>query len=159
VIDSKNTTGILPVDAQGNFNLSRVAWPRNQIVIVSNPNFAIKEFRYNNQPVPDGIITPVPGALLEIVIDDQPASLSGTAPAQSLVYLAKWPFAAALERPYTFTTRADASGKFQISLLAAGDYRAVAVPKDLDVPTLGRLLSTAPRITIERGAQQTIQLK
>jgi hypothetical protein len=133
-----------------NFAFDGVLWPRHEVYFPQLDS---------NQPVRDGTITLAAGASLEIVIDEQPASLSGTAPARSTVYVARWPFVPIIERPYVFTFQADASGKFEIPALTAGDYRAISTPSTLDAQTLARLLETAARVTLDRGGQKTIDLK
>jgi hypothetical protein len=148
------------IGQQGDFVFPKVAWPQHRISFPTlDPSIAIKEIRYAGQRIPDGMITLVPGAAFEIQLDDQPSSVSGNAPPQATVYVTKWPFASTLDRPYTYTAQADASGKFQIPALTPGDYRAIAVRSTLNVATLNALLSTATRITLEKGALKTVELK
>jgi hypothetical protein len=142
------------------FTIQGVVRPQHQVFFpLLDPSVAIKEIRYANQPVPDGVITLVPGAALEIVVDDQPATLSGTAPPGSTVHIVKWPFVPITERPFLFTAKADAAGKFQSPALTAGDYRALASPSaNLDATSLGSMLSTASRVTLDIGALKTFEL-
>lgn len=54
----------------GSFVIAGVAWPRHQVsVILGNPNLVVKEIRYGGQLAPDGIVSILPGSVLEVVLD------------------------------------------------------------------------------------------
>jgi hypothetical protein len=150
-------------DPEGNFTMQKVAWPRHQVSVHQiPPGVAIQEIRYNNQRVTDGTIDLAAGALLEIVVDDLPAAITGTAEPSARIYAARWPFAGMASAPYLEIVTAEATGRFRIGSLAASEYRVIAVPSAtpfIDPPTLTRLLTAAPRIILDRGAQQSIELK
>ncbi len=134
--------------------------------------FYVKEIRYNGLAVTDGIITPMAGspALLEIVIDDKAAIISGSVAdydnvsAQITVVAVKWPVSSdatslsALLGPGA-SVMANDQGRFQIGGLAPGEYRVLAIPAG----TLSRLppdiVNSAEKVKLERGSSQTVSLK
>ena len=68
-------------DPNGKFLVRGVTAVQQQVMVMGLANnFYVKEIRYNGQIVADGIFTPIPGApgQLDIVIDDQAATISGT---------------------------------------------------------------------------------
>ncbi|MEO5925156.1 MAG: carboxypeptidase regulatory-like domain-containing protein [Bryobacteraceae bacterium] len=149
------------IDPQGNAMIRSVLWPRQQVSVLLPPaTLAIKEFRYSNVPVVDGLIAAAPGSVLEIVVDEKPSSIAGTTDPSARIFLAKWPFVPTMAAPYQYFAQADESGRFEVGSLAAGEYRAVALRRGLTATQqLEGLLAAAPKITLERGAQKTIELK
>jgi hypothetical protein len=99
--------------------------------------YYVKEIR-SDGVLQDGVVTAGPGSRIEIVLDDQPATLSGTVTdgekraTRPQIYLSRWPPAAApsparaIATPPTAT--GDNDGKFQIAGLAPGEYKMVALP-------------------------------
>ncbi len=156
-----------PLDAKpgedGRFVIHNAAWPRHRVFYEPlAPGLAIKEIRYNNQPSPDGFINISAGAPLEIVVDDNPAVITGSAPPGSRIYAARWPSTGVAAAPYLLVTAADASGSFRVGSLAAGEYRAIAVPSAtpfIEPPILVRLLAASSKITLDRGTQHAVELK
>jgi hypothetical protein len=156
VFNSRSSIAADAISPKGDFTIQRVAWPQHQVQFPSlSPAMAVKEIRYNGFPVTDGVINVASGALLEIIVDDQPASISGTAPPQSTVYLARWPFVAVPSAPFQFTTRADAEGKFQIPSLAEGEYRILSA----SAPPDAGAFSAAQKVTLGRGELKSVELK
>jgi len=150
------------VTAAGDFTMEKVAGPSHRVSVQGVPaNLAVKEIRYNNQPVIDGTISVTPGAMLEIVVDDRPASIIGVTNPGTRVYIAKAPYPRELNGTVGIAV-ADSEGRFRIGSLAAGDYRVIAVPAiNLlpDAKSLARMWPEGQKVTLDRGAQQTIDLK
>jgi hypothetical protein len=161
------------LDAAGNFLVHGSPGNRQQVSMEApGGRFYVKEVRYNGVVVADGIIRPIPGApgLLEIVIDDKAATISGSVAeyynvsARIMVMAVKWPVPSdttslsALLSPGADVT-ADDQGRFQIGGLAPGEYRVLAIP----VGTLSRLppaiVNGAEKVTLERGGSQSVSLK
>jgi len=161
------------LDAAGNFLVHGSPGSRQRVSLEPpGGRFYVKEVRYNGVMVADSVFTPILGApgLLEIVIDDKAATISGSVAeyynlsAQIMVMAVKWPMSSdatplsALLRPNADVT-ADDQGRFQIGGLAPGEYRVLALP----VGTLSRLppdiVNGAEKVTLERGGSQNISLK
>jgi len=137
--------------------------------------FYVKEIRYNGLAVPDGFFTPVAGpAILEIVIDDKAATISGSVTERDrvagriMILAVKWPFSPGgsslpmLLRANT-NTPADDQGRFQIGGLAPGEYRVFGLTEDIALKmkpdSLVRLVNRAEKVTLERGGSQSVSLK
>jgi hypothetical protein len=133
----------------------------------------IKEVRYGGVPIPDGRITLAPGAELEFLIDEQPASVSGTVTLNDkptpigVVFLVKLPVTGPgmpqMNAPYSFRVPVR-DGQFQIGSLPPGDYRIGSIAIDLlrspnEADFRQRVATQGERITLQRGEQKTIQLK
>jgi hypothetical protein len=62
-------------DAQANgaaFGIPRVAWPRHTVTVtLGNPNLVVKEMRYAGQVVQGGVISIVPGATLDVIVESK----------------------------------------------------------------------------------------
>jgi len=161
------------LDAAGNFLVHGSPGNRQQVSMEApGGRFYVKEVRYNGVVVADGIIRPIPGApgLLEIVIDDKAATISGSVAeyynvsARIMVMAVKWPVPSdttslsALLSPGADVT-ADDQGRFQIGGLAPGEYRVLAIP----VGTLSRVqpdaVNRGEKVTLERGGSQSVSLK
>jgi hypothetical protein len=160
-------------DPGGTFRLLALPGDRNRISVNGLAGkFYVKEIRYNGLAVTDGSITPMAGApaLLEIVIDDQAATISGSVAdydrvsAQIMVVAVKWPMssdATSLSALLGSGARVTANdqGRFQIGGLAPGEYRVLAIP----VGTLSRVqpdaVNSAEEVELERGSSQSISLK
>jgi hypothetical protein len=142
------------VDDEGRFLITGATGIEARVQVeFGNSDLAVKELRYAAQPAPGGRIALAPGAELEIVLEDQPASLSGTAPDGYLVVLAPWPLTAVRIPKSARAT----SGAFRIVGLAAGEYVAAAISNvetDID-----KALSNGQRITLARGEQRNVELK
>ena len=143
------------------------------LIAPDNADDYAKEIRLNGR-----VVTGDPIALdgssgtqsLEIVVDDQPATLSGMvtdgdhSPSKPYVFLAKWPMPAGLAYARPQGADGDDDGQFRFTGLVPGEYRAIAVSPSnrdlLDEPgVLQRLLSDAEKITLNRGGVQAITLK
>lgn len=130
--------------------------------------FYVKEIRVDGQTAPDGVVHLYSGSKLEIVLDDRPASLTGSVTdqgesfSQPLIFLIQWPsHAGPIQLPIT----GDNSGQFHINGLAPGEYRVLAVPstslpdgEQIKFAMLGRLWNTAESFTIERGGSKELKL-
>src|SRR6185503_1855377 len=65
--------------AEGRFLFKNVGWLRHQVVVHGlGSQYYVKEVRNDGRVAPDGVVMLGQGAQLEIVIDDQPAVLSGS---------------------------------------------------------------------------------
>ena len=158
----------------GKFLFQRVRGPQRAVVLSDlGSGYYVKEIRANGVVAPDGIVTPGPGLRLEVVIDDQPATLAGAVtdggkPSwQPKVYVSRWP---AATRPLPGMLGAPAAtgnvdGRFQIAGLPPGEYRVPAVPSGpipdgaSDWNITPQLWDRAERVTLERGTQKEIVLK
>jgi Carboxypeptidase regulatory-like domain len=156
--------------AEGRFLFKSVRGLRHQVVVrgLGHQHY-VKEVRIDGRVSAGGVVTPSQASQLEIVIDDQPAVLSGSVTedgkpvSQSIVYLTKWPMSSL--NPIVDTT-ADDDGSFQIAGLAPGDYRVLAVLSapladglELTKDILPRLWYRAEKLTLRRGGSQTVALK
>jgi hypothetical protein len=130
--------------------------------------FYVKEIRVDGQPAPDGIVHFYSGSKLELVLDNHPATLTGSvtdrgeAFSQPLIYLVKWPSQVEVKaHPVT----GDNSGQFQIGGLEPGEYRILAVSstplpdgEQIGLPMLNRLWSAAESLVLDRGETKTSNL-
>jgi hypothetical protein len=110
--------------------------------------------------LPDGILTLVPGGLLEIVLSNRPASISGTVKgaSDSVVILHRWPDSRpGLEgnEPYSYLAPLEPGGVFEFHGLAPGEYRIRAATPPLfeDPPGQGE------KIVLAVGENKTVELK
>jgi hypothetical protein len=158
-------SGIRPIqaDAEGKFQLKNLAATRYQVNVkgLTGKSY-VKEIRYNDIPAPDGIFTPGTNGRVDIVVDDQGATVTGSVtdgdkPAnRSRVLLLD----GALEIVKGAST--DLNGKFQIPGIAPGEYRLLAIPQpgDLKIPdNLGRFTNSLEKVALERGGSQNVVLK
>ena len=164
---------MLSLDAKGRFHAANMPSGRLQVSLNNNRGYIIKEVRYNGSIVADNIVTLNPssaGQSLEIVVDDQPATINGVVNESDRpvrgpwVVLSKWPMSADLSSSPPQTAAGDDDGKFQFTGLPPGEYRAIAVSlanrDKLDEPEiLQRGLSSAEKVTLSRGGLQTLALK
>jgi protocatechuate 3,4-dioxygenase beta subunit len=152
------------------FLFKNVAWPRHQVIVNGMTNqYYVQEIRADGRVAADGVVTPIQGSQLEIVIDDKPAVLTGSVTEddkpvhQPIVYLTKWPISSL--NPIVKTT-GDNEGRFQITGLAPGEYRVLALLSapiadglDLTKDIVPRLWSRADKLTLARGRSQSLTLK
>ncbi len=160
-----NTLGKL--EADGRFQIPNASPGRHVVSIGNLPRgYYAQEVRYNGAPV-RGPLELNSGSVtqnLEIVLDNQPAALTGAVAepdGEAAVTLVRWPSADVFANAKTTTAKPD--GSFQFTNLAPGEYRAVAVSwqdrAQVERPgVLERLLANAPTITLARGASQTVRL-
>jgi len=158
------------VDPEGKFAV-RNLWGLSHDLSVQGlgGRYYVKEIRYNGVVMADGMITPVPGAPaqdLEIVLDDQPATITGTVRdgdkpvSKPFVLVVKWPFTEGDPLLSSEHPAGDAQGRFQISGLAPGEYRVIALTKNIvNTQISDQLLSRAEKVTLERGSLKDISLK
>ena len=164
---------LIAPDPAGKFRVRAMPGDRSRISVNGLAGkFYVREIRYNGQIVADRIVTALPGApgLLEIVIDDKAATISGSVAeydkvsAQIMVVALKWPLSSdATSLSALLSSGADVMtddhGRFQIGGLAPGEYRVLAIPAG----TLSRLppdiVNGAETVTLERGGSQSIALK
>ena len=170
-------------DAEGRFRLfSQAPFGKFSISLVGpgdakgfsiDRGYYIKEIRLNGELVPNNLVAlagSVAAQSLEIVVDDQPATVAGVVndgdhPASKpFVLIVEWPLPAELGFASQQGDVGDEDGQFRIAGLAPGEYRAVAVSQAnrdrLDEPgVLPRILRGAETIKLTRGSVQTVTLK
>ena len=111
----------------------------NQKVTVSGLRTGdyVKEVRYNGIPTEGGVLPLEKGAMsqsLTIVVDDKAATITGVVKdgdrlvSQPFVLLASWPLPANQSFEPTARAGGDAKGAFQMTGLAPGEYRILALP-------------------------------
>jgi hypothetical protein len=161
-------------DADGNFRFSEVPLARERLMVSGlGAGYYVKEARYNGIALTDGILVTdgtSPSQSLEIVLDDKPATVSGTVTVgdkpvgKPYVVLVRW--SATPENIFLATKRTtgDDSGQFRFAGLAPGEYRVLSVPQQivprLDEPgVLFRMLSVADTVNVDRDATQNVPLK
>jgi len=162
-------------DARGLFQVKGLQGDRHRVT-VDGPggNYYVKEIRHNGLAAIDGLIALAPGApgQLEIVIDDKSASITGLvtngdkAASEAVVAVVKWPVPAGeslLSLLRSVRGAADDQGRFRIDGLQPGEYRIVALPRDvaarLSPESFIPLLNRGEKVTVERGSSQSISLK
>jgi hypothetical protein len=157
------------LDSKGTFVAANVMGPGHHVNVTGLGNqYYVKEIRMDGHAMPDGVVRLYQGAQLEIVIDDQPAAITGTVNdgdkpfSQPLVFAAKWPSLQTTLRPVT----GDNDGTFQITGLEPGEYRVLAVQstplpdgQQISSSMLTKLWSEAEKVTVERGGSQSVALK
>ena len=162
-------------DARGLFQVKGLQGDRHRVT-VDGPggNYYVKEIRHNGLAAIDGLIALAPGApgQLEIVIDDKSASITGLvtngdkAASEAVVAVVKWPVPAGeslLSLLRSVRGATDDQGRFRIDGLQPGEYRIVALPRDvaarLSPESFIPLLNRGEKVTVERGSSQSISLK
>lgn len=156
-------------NAKGAFLATNLMGPGHRVSVSGfGDNYYVKEVRLDGRPVPDGVLHLYQGSQIEIVLDDQPAAITGSVTdgdkpfPQPLVFIAKWPSLEDIGRPVT----GDNDGQFHIAGLAPGEYRVLAVQsaalpdgQQISAQMLSRLWSSAEKVTLDRGGSQSVALK
>ena len=130
-------------------------------------NLYVKSIRLGSQDISDGTMTPIQGAPLLITLGTDPGELdvtvqspnSSTAGVWVVVYSARYPNRMDLTRYLP----AQSAGAAQITGLAPGDYKALAIettdPSDARNPDLRAALEQrAASATVAAGQHQTLQV-
>jgi hypothetical protein len=157
------------VDSEGNFTLRDVTFLPTQIGVGGlNKPYYVQEIRVNGVATPPDVLVPIsPGARLEIVVDNQPATLAVSVTdwdppvGQVMVYIAKEPGSQLLKGQ----TLASGNPQATLSALVPGDYRVMAVRSvllaDGESPQglISRLWNRAEKITLGRGEAKSISVK
>ncbi len=170
------------IAADGAFAIPNVYWPRGALHFQglssafplapgNGSTHYVEAIRYNGVASADGVITLAPGGELEIVVGDQPASITGkvldgsTPQPGALVALVRWPLTRADPlRPYQLNTNSGEDGAFQLAGVPPGEYRVLAVPTGaalgLGEPgVMQQLAERAERVLLERGGSKSVELK
>jgi len=167
--------GPVTVDSEGRFQLMGRSPLEKFLIWLIAPGGVdyVKQIRFNGRAVTGNPIT-LDGSAgaqsLEIVVDDQPATIAGTVSdgdhrvSKPYILLTKWPMPAELAYARPQGTDGDDDGQFRFTAMVPGEYRAIAVSQSnrdvLDEPgVLQRFLSNAETITLTRGGVQAITLK
>lgn len=159
------------IDASGRFHFENVLpWPR----VIKSPSlsnqFYIKEVRYRGNVAPDGLFDFTGAGPLEVVIDSQPAAVTGTVRNQDKpvagadVFLIRWPVPQERLAWDVRRITTDSEGYFQVLGLVPAEYRIFSVmPVDRaaaqEPAAWSRLLSRAEKLTLSRGASQSLTLR
>jgi hypothetical protein len=154
-------------DGKGNVHFEHVGETEHRVAINGVPaTYYLKEIRYNGIAVPDRIVPldrPAMGHSLTIVLDDKPASITGTAAGAATVLVFRWPLPANQVLLATGRGAADDQGRFQVGGLAPGEYRAVALLATEDEysrqpGSLERALEAAKKIEVGPRESKTVEL-
>jgi Carboxypeptidase regulatory-like domain len=162
----------VPADAEGKVRLEYVR-PLGHRVFLSGlgPGSYVKEMRYNGIPL-SGDIVPLDIAAsahsLIIVIDDKPGTIlgavtSGDKPVpHAFVIARKWPPNGAQNMSDWARSRGDDTGNFQMTGLAPGEYRIIAlrsVMPDMTFAMLEQALAAGKKVEIGPGGLQNMKLE
>lgn len=158
------------VDASGRFRFENaLSWPRVVKIPGLNSQFYVKEVRYRGNIAPDGIFDFTGDGVLEVVVDSQPAALTGTVRNQDKpiagadVFLIRWPLPQERQAMDVRRITTDGDGYFQVLGLAPSEYRIFSVgPGDRaaaqEPAAWARLLSHAEKLMLTRGASPSLGL-
>ena len=164
------TNAASKANPDGTFLAERLPWLRYRINVIGlRSSHYIKEIRYNHTPVNDGIISLSPGGTLEIILDDHPATLSGTIldgdkPAPTAVVLLQRRGSTGTVTQLAppdmyagmYAGNADANGHFQF-IVAPGEYDIQA--SDSRNPRLRGQRPSGQSVKLDPGEQKTIEVK
>jgi hypothetical protein len=156
-------------DANGIFRAANIMGSSHRVNVTGlGDKYYVKEIRLDGRAVPDEIVHLYQGSQIDIVIDDQPAAITGSVTegdkpfSQPLVFVAKWPSLQTIPRPIT----GDNDGKFQITGLEPGEYRVLAVQstplpdgQQISSAMLAKLWADAEKVTVERGGSRNVTVK
>lgn len=157
-------------DAKGSFRLENRNLGRMRIAVTNVPTgWYVRQMRFRGSPLLTDLLDFAGDGVLEIEIDDRPATISGSVTTgdrpveMAEAVLIRWPvpqdFFGAVKR-----VTADDSGRFRFGLLAEGEYRVEAVSSadraKLDEPgVLARLVSRGERVIVARGATPSVTVR
>ncbi len=161
------------IDAEGRFRVERVMLRDYQLLDQGlPPSHCLRSIHYNGARLEGNRLPLNAYALehkLELVVDDEPASVVGTVRAgtkqvsRPWVVLSRWPVGNDVFSG-SMSMAGDDDGRFSFVSLAPGEYRMVAVPmeakRELERPNvLEQLLRSAPKLTLAGRQAQTVELK
>lgn len=156
----------------GNFRIANVR-PLGQRVFIAGlgPANYVKEIRYNGIPL-SGDTVPLDRAamahMLTIVIDDKPGTITGAVVSgdkpvnRPFLVAMKWPPNTELSVSRWAVARGDDTGKFQMTGLAPGEYRVIAlrsVNQDVSNAAVERALAAGRKIEIGPAGFQSVTLE
>lgn len=162
------------VNSDGTFRVAGMPAVNHRLNLTTLPGgFYVKEVRYNGAVVPDGIIqmeSPSMMHSLTLVLDDKPATVTGTvtdgdkAVGGAWVIAARWPLPLNQIFIATASAPADEQGRFQITGLAPGEYRFVALrsredDRDRAPGKLEKALAASDKVELSARAMQNLGLK
>ncbi|HEY1337998.1 MAG TPA: carboxypeptidase-like regulatory domain-containing protein, partial [Bryobacteraceae bacterium] len=161
-------------DSAGKFSFIGIA-AVNQKVTVSGLRAGdyVKEILYNGAPIEAGVLALGKGAMsqsLTVVVDDKAATVTGvvkdgdTVVSQPFVLVASWPLSANHSFEPVARTIGDAKGAFQMTGIAPGEYRVLAVPSMEEYSSrapgvLERALATAEKLDLGPRGFRNITLE
>ncbi len=162
--------GSIRSDPDGNFILKNMrCLPSPFQVLVLTKSFYVKEIRVDGVAATGDMMTACAGSKVEIVLDDKVATLAvsvtdGDKPvSQPTIVVQRWP--RSLLNQGGLPTKGDQTGFLQVTGLAPGEYRVMAV-RLVSLPDgngpesiIQRLWDRASKITLEPGDAKSISLK
>jgi len=152
---------------KGEFRAENVAEAEHRVLVNGVPaTHYVKEIRHNGIAVPERIVPldqPAMGHAVTIVLDDKPASITGTAAGAATILVYRWPLAANQVIQPAGRGTPDDQGRFQVGGLAPGEYRAVALLTTEDEysrqpQSLERALDAAKKIEVGPRETKTVEL-
>ena len=168
------SSGPVNPDEEGRVHLVNLPFGRQSVEILrASPGYYLREIRYNGVAQPERAFTldgNSPAHLLELVIDNQPAAITGIVEEHDnpvirpYVVVAHWPYDSGMMNLSVHKASGDNDGKFRLLGLSPGDYRVLAVTEaDKDKlnasGVLDRLLPAGEKLTLDRGGVQDLHLK
>ena len=176
-IDTSPTVHVTEVSPAVTTNLRfpNVALGWKEVFVGGLPPTYATDVRYRGATLPGNTFRWDGTGSLEVVVDDRGATIAGRvadgpdSDVSAEVFVIPWPRPPVLrdgEGDFgKYDVRVDARGQFLQQGLHAGEYRVFAIPTGqglerqlLDPAAQQRLLQRAERITLDRGATQTITL-
>jgi len=161
-------------DTDGKFRVENVQ-PLSHVLLISGMGTGnyVQEIRYNGRllsadvvPLDDGAVTHT----LTIIVDEKPATIAGSVVSRDepvnrpVVIARKWPPSGSKGLSGWAAAQGDETGKFQITGLAPGEYRIIALralSRDMNSGTaaLERALAGGQKVEVGQNGSQNVTLE